>query len=136
MTTPIFAIRVRARPGVDAIRSLRAWLKIGLRTFGLKCVSAEQVEFKTDRSVTMDTRKYGSGFIKPDDVRDGPREEKIIHVFESEKYSRLVLELESGDQFTLNQTNVRVLQKSLWLRKRRVDRSRRRILAWPLQEPH
>ena len=33
----------------------------------------------------MDMRKYSSGFVKPDDVRGGPREERIVHIYESEK---------------------------------------------------
>jgi hypothetical protein len=60
----------------------------------------------------MDTRKYGSVFLKPDDVRDGPRQERIIAVLESQKYSCLQLELESGDQFSLNTGNTRALQKA------------------------
>jgi hypothetical protein len=63
----------------------------------------------------MDTRKYGSGFLKPDDVRDGPRQERIIAVLESQKYDCLQLELESGDTFSLNMTNTRVLQKAYGL---------------------
>jgi len=30
-----YLLTVRAEPGVDDIRALRAWLKIGLRTFDL-----------------------------------------------------------------------------------------------------
>jgi hypothetical protein len=60
----------------------------------------------------MDTRKFGAGFIRPDDVRDGPRSEKILYVFEHDKFGCLVLEFESGDQFSLNQTNVRALYKA------------------------
>jgi hypothetical protein len=60
----------------------------------------------------MDTRKYSSGFIKPDDVRDGPRQVRIIAVLESQKYTRLELELESGDQFSLNVGNTKALQKA------------------------
>jgi hypothetical protein len=60
----------------------------------------------------MDTRKYGSIFIKPDDVRDGPRQERIIAVLENTKYDCLQLELESGDQFSLNMGNTRALQKA------------------------
>jgi hypothetical protein len=37
MMRPAFVLRVRAEQGVDAIRNLRAWLKQGLRTFGLRC---------------------------------------------------------------------------------------------------
>src|ERR1700704_7197424 len=36
----IFLLTVRPEPGVDGVRALRAWLKIGLRTFGLKCLRA------------------------------------------------------------------------------------------------
>jgi len=39
---PIFALRVRAEPNVDAIRSLRRWLKQGLRQFGLRCLDIRQ----------------------------------------------------------------------------------------------
>jgi hypothetical protein len=60
----------------------------------------------------MDMRKYGSIFIKPDDVRDGPREERIVNVYESEKYHCPVLDLESGDQFSVNATNTRILNKA------------------------
>jgi hypothetical protein len=38
----VFALRVRAEPDVDAIRSLRAWLKRGLRDFGLRCLDIHQ----------------------------------------------------------------------------------------------
>jgi hypothetical protein len=60
----------------------------------------------------MYTRKYGSVFLKPDDVRDGPRQERILAVFESQMFDRLVLELESGNQFSLNVGNTRNLQKA------------------------
>jgi hypothetical protein len=38
MKCPVFVLRVRAEPGTDSIRSLRAWLKRGLRDFGLRCL--------------------------------------------------------------------------------------------------
>jgi hypothetical protein len=60
----------------------------------------------------VDLRKYNSGFMKPDDVRDGPRQETIIHVYVGEKYNRPVLELASGEQFTVNATNNRILIKA------------------------
>jgi hypothetical protein len=60
----------------------------------------------------MDMTKYGSAFIKPDDVRDGPRQDRIINVYISEKYNCPVLDLESGDQFSLNQTNTRIMNKA------------------------
>jgi hypothetical protein len=39
---PIFTIRVRPQPGVDAIRALRALLKVALRRFGLKAIEVRQ----------------------------------------------------------------------------------------------
>jgi hypothetical protein len=60
----------------------------------------------------MDMRKYTTGFLKPDDVRDGPRQETIVNVYESEKYSCPVLDFESGDQFLLNVTNNKILCKA------------------------
>jgi hypothetical protein len=38
---PIFLIRLRALPGVDGVRALRAALKTLLRRYGLQCMSAE-----------------------------------------------------------------------------------------------
>jgi hypothetical protein len=46
----------------------------------------------------VDVRKYTSGFIMPDDLRDGSRQERIINVYISEKHNCPVLEFESGDQ--------------------------------------
>jgi hypothetical protein len=60
----------------------------------------------------MDMRKFATGFIKPDDVRDGPLQDRIIGVFESEKFQRPVLELASGNQFTVNNTNCAILNKA------------------------
>ena len=50
----------------------------------------------------MDARKYASKYVKPDNVRDGPIQTRIVNVFESEQYGRLTLELETGSQFGLN----------------------------------
>jgi len=96
MARPVFVLRVQAGPGVDVIRSLRSWLKRGLREFGLRCVSIEEVT-KEDKMV--DVRKYTSGLITPDEVRAGPIEARIVSVYISEKHDVPVLELDSGDQF-------------------------------------
>ena len=45
-------------------------------------------------------------------MRDGPITTRIVSVFESEKLGRPVLELETGSQFTLNDTNVNTLIKA------------------------
>jgi len=47
----------------------------------------------------VDMRKYTSGIITPDEVRDGPIEARIVSVYISEKHDVPVLELETGDQF-------------------------------------
>jgi hypothetical protein len=57
----------------------------------------------------MDARKYASKYIKPDNVRDGAIETRIVNVFEEERYGRLTLELETGSQFSLNDGNTNVL---------------------------
>ena len=53
----------------------------------------------------MDARKYASKYVKPDNVRDGPIQTRIVNVFEEERYGRLTLELEIGSQFSLNDGN-------------------------------
>jgi hypothetical protein len=60
----------------------------------------------------MDMRQYASTYVKPDNVRDGPIQTRIINVFESERHGRPVLELETGSQFTLNDGNVNTLIKA------------------------
>jgi hypothetical protein len=60
----------------------------------------------------MDARKYASKYIKPDNVRDGPIQTRIVNVFEEERYGRLALELETGSQFTLNDGNNNALIKA------------------------
>ena len=61
----------------------------------------------------MDVSKYmAKTFIKPDDVRVGPRQERIVNVYRSEKYNCLVLDFESGDQLSLNPITTLVLGKA------------------------
>ena len=60
----------------------------------------------------MDARKYASKYVKPDNVRDGPIQTRIINVFEDERYGRLMLELETGSQFPLNDGNTNALIKA------------------------
>jgi hypothetical protein len=105
----IYLLMVRPEPGVDDIRALRAWLKIGLRTFGLRCVG---ITPRKEEEKAMDARKYASKYVKPDNVRDGPIQTRIVNVFEEERYGRLMLELETGSQFALNDGNTNVLIKA------------------------
>jgi hypothetical protein len=109
MARPVFVLRVQAEPGVHVIRSLRAWLKEGLRTLGLRCVSIEEV---TKENIMVDMRKYTSGLILPDDVRNGARQERIINVYISDKFDIPVLTFESGDEFLAWPSNGRVLAKA------------------------
>jgi hypothetical protein len=60
----------------------------------------------------MDARKYASKHIKPDHVREGPIQTRVVNVFEHDRYNCLVLELETGSQFTLNDGNTNVLIKA------------------------
>jgi hypothetical protein len=56
MERPVFALQVRPEPGVpDVIRSLRAWLKAGLRAHGLRCVSIKEINMAKRRTVGMPT---------------------------------------------------------------------------------
>jgi len=109
MARPVFVLRVQAEPGVHVIRSLRAWLKEGLRTFGLRCVSLEEV---TKENTMVNVKKYATGLILPDDVRDGARQERIINVYISDKFDVPVLVFESGDEFLCWPSNGRVLAKA------------------------
>ena len=106
---PTFLLTVRAMPDVDAIRSLRAWVKRGVRDFGLRCLEVR--EGKPEESeMGLDMRNYASKFIKPDQLREGPIQTRILAVFEgSGQYGRPMLELENGSQFSLNDGNLNTL---------------------------
>ncbi len=80
---------------------------LGLRAFGLKCVGITPRE---QEKAMVDARKYASKYVKPDNVRDGPLTTRILSVFEG-TYG-LVLELETGSQFSLNEGNTNVLIKT------------------------
>jgi hypothetical protein len=41
---PTYVIRLRPQPGVDAVRALRAALKVLLRRFGLKAIEVTEEE--------------------------------------------------------------------------------------------
>jgi hypothetical protein len=38
---PLFVLTLRPEPGVDGVRALRRFLKVALRLFRLRCISAE-----------------------------------------------------------------------------------------------
>jgi hypothetical protein len=42
---PVFVLELRPEPGVDPVLALRALLKVTLRRFGMRCISAyENIE--------------------------------------------------------------------------------------------
>jgi co-chaperonin GroES (HSP10) len=90
--------------------SARQHTRRRLRTFGLRCVSIEEVT--TQENKTMDMRKYTSGLIMPEDLRNGPRQERIIAVTINEKHDVPVLEFESGDQLFVWASIGRVLGRA------------------------
>jgi hypothetical protein len=60
----------------------------------------------------MDMKQYGaSAFIGVENLRDGPRQETIAAVALG-KFDRPTVTFESGDQFSLNKTNTRILIKA------------------------
>ena len=60
----------------------------------------------------VDMRKYASGPIMPDDLRDGPRQERIINVYISDKHDVPVLVFESGDELFAWPNIARVLARA------------------------
>jgi hypothetical protein len=77
------------------------------RLFARKHVNAQ-----AKGAALMDMRKYSTTSVKPDDVRDAPRQERIVRVYEHVKFGCPVLEFESGDELLLNATNTRTLSKA------------------------
>ena len=57
----IFALRVRIEPGVDAIRNLRRWLKLGLRQFGIRCIDAREETTLNQFPATRGRAEPGTG---------------------------------------------------------------------------
>jgi len=60
----------------------------------------------------MDMRKYTSGVIMPENLRNGPRQERITSVYINEKHDVPVLEFESGDQFFVWPSSGRTLARA------------------------
>jgi hypothetical protein len=71
----------------------------------------------------MDMRKYSASPVRPDDVRDGPRQETIVDVSINERYDCPVLHFESGDSLMLSPPNSRIMGRAYttksenWLRQ-------------------
>jgi hypothetical protein len=109
-----FVLRVEAKPGVpggpSVYQRLRGWLKYGLREFNLRCLDIH--EEVTKENTMVNVKKYATGLILPDDVRDGARQERIINVYISDKFDVPVLVFEGGDEFLCWPSNGRVLAKA------------------------
>ena len=54
----------------------------------LKCLPTTSREKET---TTMDARNFGSKYIGPDNVREGPLTARIVNVIEDDRYGRLML---------------------------------------------
>jgi hypothetical protein len=59
-----------------------------------------------------DMRKYASGLLRPEDLRSGMRNEKIINVHISEKLNAPILTFESGDEMVAWNSIARVLTRA------------------------
>jgi hypothetical protein len=102
-------VKVKALRGLDCIRALLGWPKIGLRRFGSRCFS---IHPEYGKETEMDIGQFASNWVKPDDVRDAPIVTRIVAVLMNEKLQRPMLELETGSQFTLFERNVDALIKA------------------------
>jgi hypothetical protein len=129
MKAPVYTITLRAEPGTDGTRALRALLKRTLRGHGLRALSCvEQTKhpaaFRRGRSAlqtqvrrqakgeAMDMSKYaGAAFLSLDDVQDGPIRGEIAAVEEG-NYDKPVLIFSNGFRFSLNITNNKTLLKA------------------------
>ena len=87
-----YLLTVRAEPGVDDVRALRAWLKIGLRTFGLRCLGITPRKGRLLWICDSMLRSISS----PMTVRDGPDRNPHRQRVRDERYGRPVLDLETG----------------------------------------
>lgn len=43
MKRPRYIVTIRPEPGVDGVSALRAFLKVALRRFGMRCVALSEV---------------------------------------------------------------------------------------------
>jgi hypothetical protein len=69
MERPIYVLTVRAEPGVDGIRALRAWLKRGLRDFGLVCLDVHEERRRSEMTIDLnDTESQRSRSLVPPGV--------------------------------------------------------------------
>ena len=118
-----YTLTLRAAPGCDGVRNLRALLKIAWRHFGLRAVdirettntpqpwrSAAGCKLSSARKVTkMDMSEYaGSRFLKVQDVKGGAIRARIIKV-DVGKYEKPNIHFDDATILSGNATNVRTL---------------------------
>jgi hypothetical protein len=58
-------LTVRAEPGVDAIRALRAWLKRGLRDFGLICLDVHEEGRRNEMTIDLNDTESQRSLVPP-----------------------------------------------------------------------
>ena len=76
----------------------------------------------------MDMSRYASsGFIKVDDLTDGPEQKLITNIGEG-RYEKPVATFEDGSKLSLNGTNVGTLIRAFGNERSRLDRSADRAL--------
>jgi hypothetical protein len=117
---PVFVLHLRPEPDIDAVKALRALLKLSLRKFGMRCTSIAESNFATgplargpaassDRSATtigdggMKMSKFVKKFLKITDVAEGPLLRHIAGTQEGNYGPELVFA--SGEICSLNMTN-------------------------------
>jgi hypothetical protein len=122
MRRPTYTLVLMPTSG-DGVRELRALLKVALRKFSLRAISVRETtntppprrstvwckRSSAQKVIKMDMRKYsGSTFLKTDDVRGGPLQERIASVVMG-KYEKPDIVFESGDRLPVNATNNKAL---------------------------
>jgi hypothetical protein len=124
-----YTLTLRAASDRDAVPSLCALLKIAWRHLGLRAIDVRETKHSVRRrrlahrmpqpkrapqyEVTkMDMRQFRKPrFLKVDDVRDQPRQERIAGVVMGQ-FKKPDLVLESGDKLGLSATNSEMLSSA------------------------
>jgi len=57
----------------------------------------------------MDMRKYASGLMRPEDLHNGPLQDKIVNVYINDKLNAPIITLEGGQEFVAWNNMCRVL---------------------------
>jgi hypothetical protein len=111
---PIFALTIRAEPGINAVRALRSWLKIGLRAFRLRCTTIEQRRNDMSQYSEKIARQKDSGLYRVSDFQngsDGSREitHTIDYLMEDVQMFEREIDVlnfrDTGRQLQVNMTN-------------------------------